>query len=101
MVIGFSDPGITLPSCGCVLHASLDVTYFAPQGSSYPQSVPEVSYPLTASGLTVTLQVVFLPITAQSVPFPTFTFGPPWANGCHEEPSLSPVLSRGYRIVLP
>lgn len=35
LLIGFQDPNVLLPSCGCVLHASSDITFFAPPASIF------------------------------------------------------------------
>jgi hypothetical protein len=99
MIVGFSDPNLLLPSCGCVLHASMDLLLF----SHVPPNSTNwycLTYPQALYGQSLYFQVAELPITAQTTPFPYWTFGPPWTNGCTEEPSLAPRLSQAHRVIL-
>ena len=99
LIVGFSDPNLPLPSCGCVLHATMDLVFFSnvPPNSTNWFSIP---FPGTLYGQSLYIQVAELPITAQTSPFPYWTFGPPWPNGCTEEPNLAPRLAVAHRVVL-
>lgn len=92
--LGFSDPNTLLPSCGCVLHTTFDVSLVAG-----PLFI--LNYPASAVGTAIYGQSVYVPTTSVTYPVPTFYYGPPFPFGCTEEPSLAPVLTDAVQVLLP